>query len=290
MFSRPLPLVTIARHSHPTFSPRLLHFQRVPLRSPPAVLAPRLATSHRLSTGQLLLRPQCTTRCFSIWRVPIYLATASKARRRVAMLGTITGLTAIGALLGPVFWLALGGAATLVSWRVWRATRQWWDLLNPSALRDQSVKGLYQLLMREVGNHRGAEAVRQEAIGQIMKWASTDHGRRVLLDELNLDHINDIDFYPAHASSSTLQQIMINGKKSSEQHVRVEFWAQDDRTPGYRGGSCCVYADAAISPDGTITLKDIRLSAPGWHADEHIPLDHVYVPKGKVIEGEYRDV
>lgn len=234
-------------------------------------------------------------RSFSVWRIPIYLATTSKWKRRLTVLGSLAGITTIGAILGPAFWIVIGGVATVATWRVWRATNQWWQLINntttPQAV-EQQAKSLYQVLKRQVGYHRGAEDVRQAAIEKIMQWAHTDQGHHILFNELNLGHIDDIDFYPVHSTTSTSRTISSNGQEQTERHIYIEFWAQDDNTPGYRGGSCCVHVDAAVDNRGSIILKDIRLAAPGWHADEHIPLKQQSptTPDGRVIEGEYRDV
>lgn len=235
-----------------------------------------------------------TRRSFSVWRIPIYLATTSKWKRRFAVLGSLAGITTIGAVLGPAFWIVIGGVATVATWRVWRATSQWWQLINSSTTPqavEQQAKSLYQVLKKQVGYHRGAEGVRQAAIEKIMEWAHTDQGHHILFNEMNLGHIDDIDFYPVHSTTNTSKTYTINNQEHTERHVYVEFWAQDDSTPGYRGGSCCVHVDAAIDNHGGIILKDIRLAAPGWHADEHIPLKQSSTTSnGRVIEGEYRDV
>ncbi|KAI9489117.1 hypothetical protein BDB00DRAFT_845232 [Zychaea mexicana] len=259
----------------------------------------QLPPSQRLQPGPLIPRPTqpqsvlITTRNFSIWRIPFYWATATKAKRRVALLGSLSGLTMIGAVLGPAFWLVLGGVGTIVTWRIWQQTKRWWQLLNPSeqmvaSLAKQGGEGLMQLLRRQVGSHQAAEEVQRQAINKLIQWARTDQGRRVLVDELNVAHVDDITFYPPHSCSLSSQTVVTNGKESSGQKVHVEFWAEADRSVHPRSGSCCIYADAITDGSGNIQMKDIRLAAPGWHADEHIPLDQ---PKSEnVIEGAFRDV
>ena len=235
-------------------------------------------------------------RSFSLWRIPFYWATATKAKRQLAVLGSVTGLTAIGALIGPTFWLALGGIGTIVSWRIYQQTKRWWQLMNPaeqllsSFARNSGGEGLFQLLRRQVGSHQAAEQVQQRAIDKLTQWAHTDIGRKVIVDDLNVGHVDDMTFYPPHSCSMTTESITINGQKSTGQKVHVEFWAEANQKIHPRSGSCCVYVDAvADASSGDIQIKDIRLAAPGWAADEHVPLNDLNTRKN-VIEGEYKDV
>ena len=261
---------------------------------------PTITTMKRVQQQQqqpiLTNEMMITRRCFSIWRIPFYWATATKAKRKLALLGSITGFTAIGALIGPTFWLALGGIGTIMSWRIYRETKRWWQLINPaeqlisSFARNSGGEGLFQLLRRQVGSHQAAEQVQQKAIEKLTQWAHTNIGRKVVVDELNVAHVDDMTFYPPHSCSMTTETISINGKKSTGQKVHVEFWAEANQRIHPRSGSCCIYVDAvADGLSGEIQIKDIRLSAPGWAADEHVPLNDLNTHKN-VIEGEYRDV
>lgn len=238
-------------------------------------------------------------RPFSMWKIPIYLATAGKAKRRLALLGTVSGITVIGALLGPVFWIILGGTAATVAWRVWRHTSRWWQLINNNGVTDAAKRaisgseGLFSLLEKQVGNHRAADQVREATIDRIMSWSQTEEGRRTLVEHFNIDHLKDVTFFPTHASSHESRTTIANGHKQSMQQIKVQFWAEDDQSKGPRGGSCCVHAIADVDDQGNIQLQDIRLSAPGWHPDEHIPItskDNNATSSGRVIEGEFRDV
>lgn len=230
-------------------------------------------------------------RPFSIWRIPIYLATAGKTKRRIALLGTVSGITLLGAFLGPTFWIISGGAATLVSWRIWRQTSRWWQLINQNNIARvafQEAPGLFRLLEKQVGSHRAIEQVRQQAIERIYEWAQASDGKRVLLDDFGVDHVKDITFFPVHASSSVSRVLEVNGHRESAQEINVEFWAADDTSKGPRGGSCYIHANAIVDSHGNIELRSIRLNAPGWHSDEYVPLQTQR--RGRVIEGEYRDL
>ncbi|ORY95742.1 hypothetical protein BCR43DRAFT_418572, partial [Syncephalastrum racemosum] len=208
-------------------------------------------------------------RAFSWWRIPVYIATASKGKRRLAALGTASGLFAIGSILGPAFWIVLGGSAALVSWRVWRATSHWWDIIQNSNLAP-AANSLFGLLRSQVGSHRAAEQLRQLAIDQVLSWGATEQGHRALVDELGMDHIRDLVYFPAHSIRTS--DTDINGKK--KKMVEVEFWAQDNRTADYRGGSCVIRASAVVEEGRKehLRLQDVRVSAPGWHAEESVPL------------------
>ncbi|KAI8143788.1 hypothetical protein BJV82DRAFT_494796, partial [Fennellomyces sp. T-0311] len=222
-----------------------------------------------------LMQPMMTTRPFSLWRIPLYWATASKWKRRATVLGSLSGLTFIGAVLGPAFWLVLGGVGTVVTWRMWRQTKRWWQLLSPGERVLASItpqEGIMQLLRRQIGGHEAAQQVQQKAIDTILEWAHTDHGRRVLVNDLNVSRVDGMTFFPPHASSVSSQTMIVNGNRASGEQIHVEFWAEDDRSVHPRSGSCCVYVDALVDPSGQIQLKDVRLAAPGWHADEHVPL------------------
>lgn len=231
-----------------------------------------------------------------MWKIPIYLATAGKAKRNLALLGTVSGITFIGALVGPVFWVILGGTAAMVAWRVWHQTSRWWQLINNGSVTDAAKRpmhgseGLFNLL-EKLGNHRAAEQVREATIDRILSWSQTEEGRRVLVEHFNIDHLKDVTFFPTHAASHETFTAAINGRKESMERIKVQFWAEDDQSKGPRGGSCCVHAVANVDDHGNIQLEDIRLSAPGWHPDEHIPITSRGArTAGKVIEGEFRDV
>ncbi|KAI9252862.1 hypothetical protein BDA99DRAFT_443560 [Phascolomyces articulosus] len=254
-------------------------------------------------------KPTCmammTNRSFSLWRLPYYWATASKAKRRLALITGISGISFIGAILGPAFWLMLGGIGAVVSWRVYQQTKRWWQLINPSEQIFSSIgrgtngsggdEGLFDLLRRQVGSHQAAEQVQRQAITRLTEWARTDLGRKVLVDDLNINHIDDMTFYPPHSCSLSSQAMMVNGKQSSVQAIHVEFWAEANPSIHPRSGSCCIYVDAIVdtasSTPGQVQIKDIRLAAPGWHADEHVPISDDQQSKRKnVLEGEFRDV
>ncbi|KAI9018710.1 hypothetical protein CLU79DRAFT_759992 [Phycomyces nitens] len=240
-----------------------------------------------------------TVRTFSFWRIPIMLLTASKAKRRLALATTLGGMTLVSTVLGPVVWLVVGGIASIMAWKVWRQTSVWWKVLGPSAMTVAGVaskasNGIFDLLKAHVGTHRAADQVQKEAISEILKWADTPMGRRVLTEEFNADHIKDLSFLPVHSSSFSSQTILENNRtKVDVQRVQVEFFAQDDATPGDRGGGCVVRATATIDGNGKIRMEDLVLSAPDWTTEERIPIESIPygdAPQKRIIEGEFKDV
>ncbi|KAL0090665.1 hypothetical protein J3Q64DRAFT_1706561 [Phycomyces blakesleeanus] len=268
--------------------------QRPALLTTQPFCRPTLLTSRPGYSGS-----STSIRAFSLWRIPIMLMTAGKTKRRIALATTLGGMTLVSAVAGPVVWLVVGGIASILAWRVWRQTSVWWKVLAPPAMTVAGVaskagNGIFDLLKAHVGTHRAADQVQKEAISQIMKWADTPMGRRVLTEEFNADHIKDLSFLPVHSSSFSSQTIKENNKtKFDVQRVEIQFFAEDDATPGDRGGGCIVRAVATIDGNGKIRMEDIRLSAPDWTSEERIPIESLPygdAPHRRIIEGEFKDV
>ncbi|KAG0186942.1 hypothetical protein DFQ28_007083 [Apophysomyces sp. BC1034] len=209
------------------------------------------------------------------------LATTTKTKRRMALAATFGGITLISAVFGPIVWVTVLGVGSVVTWRTWSKTQKIWQTLSPQASTASSVAtNILGVLKSQVKEHHLTDGIRQDAIDHLLAWADTDDGRRVLVDEFNVDHVKQLTFLPVHAMTTV--------ERGNSRKVNLEFWVEDDQSVGNRGGACIVRAIANVNKDGQVQLEDIRLSAPGWHADEVIPLKKS-VPD-KVIEGEFLDV
>lgn len=216
-----------------------------------------------------LNQPQQTVikRQLSIWTIPkILLATTSKKNRGI-ILGTLGAATFLSSVLGPVVWVALGGAASLVSWRLLRKAQNWWNYLSfpkngNSLLSEPTVS---QALLSSIGTHRAAELVRLEAIKSLKHFfQDTKEGKKILL-EFGLDHPKDLVW------EDVIQSEALRLDPNKHQ-VSVKFWLEDEVSSGPRGGSCEVNASATVSGKGNIDLDHVKLSSPGWHKDEEVPL------------------
>ncbi|KAI8079608.1 uncharacterized protein B0P05DRAFT_637361 [Gilbertella persicaria] len=199
------------------------------------------------------------TRPLSIWTVPkIILATTSKKKRGL-ILGTLGAATFLSSVMGPVVWVAAGGAASLFTWRLLKKTQSWWNYLSPilgSHQKDQP--SLSQALLSQIGTHRAAEVVRMEAIKSLKDYFGKN---KQMLQEFGLDHPNELTWEDVHRSETV--------RLDSDKHqVSVQFWLEDQTSKGPRGGSCEVTASAVVSGQGNVALEQVKLSSPGWHQDE----------------------
>lgn len=206
-----------------------------------------------------------TKRQFSIWTIPkIVLATTSKKNRNI-ILGTLGTATFLSSFLGPIVWITVGGAASLVSWQLFIKAQSWWNYLSPAKSESSSEPTVSQALLFSIGTHRAAELVRIEAIKSLKHFfQDTKEGKKILL-EFGLDHPKDLVWEDVFKSETL--------RLGDDKHqVSVNFWLEDEVSAGPRGGSCEVSASAIVSGQGKIDLEHVRLSSPGWHKDEEVPL------------------
>lgn len=209
-------------------------------------------------------------RPLSIWTIPkIILATQGKKSRGL-VLGTLGAATFLSSFLGPVVWVTVGGAASLVSWRLFRKAKSWWNYLTPST-PDANTTGnnepsLAQALLSRIGTHHAEELVRTEAIKSLKHYFETSSKGKQVLEEFGLDHPRDLVWEDVHRSETVRLE---DGKKH---RVSVNFWLEDQTSKGPKGGSCEVIASALVSGQGNIDLEQVKLSSPGWHQDEVISL------------------
>ncbi|KAI8375555.1 hypothetical protein BD560DRAFT_392667 [Blakeslea trispora] len=206
-------------------------------------------------------------RPLSIWTVPkIILATTSK-RNRSIILGTLGAATYLSSVVGPVVWVAAGGAASLFSWRLFKKTQKWWNYLSPilNPSHSQEEPSFSQAILSRIGTHRAAEVVRVEAIKSLKQYFSNSSRGKELLEQFGLDHPKDLVWEEIHKSETE--------RLDGDQHrVTSHFWLEDQTSSGPRGGSCEVTATAIVSGQGNVKLEQVKLSSPGWHQDEIIDL------------------
>ncbi|KAI8393821.1 uncharacterized protein BYT42DRAFT_542021 [Radiomyces spectabilis] len=241
----------------------------------------RLSPHSRVTTAAVPSYQHQTVRSLSMWRIPILIATAGKTKRRLAVTALLGGASLISAVVGPVVWIILGGTGAFVAWRVWRQTNKWWKYIGPPAatIAGSAVpmtSTVWNAVKNHVGKHRAADEVRQKAIDHVKEWAQTQQGRQILLNEFSVDHVDELTFFPTHSSETVTRKISQNeGKEETERNeVKVEFWVEDDQTMGNRGGGCIVHAWASVDKKGQPHLESLKLSAPGWHDDETVPLHY----------------
>ncbi|ORZ19929.1 hypothetical protein BCR42DRAFT_410818 [Absidia repens] len=240
-----------------------------------------------------------TKRTFAWWRVPLALMKSSKKQRMMALASLVGGSSLLGFLFGPMSVLVIGGLFGGLAWRIWRQTAKWWQYLpSPSVLNGNNFNtaSLYSMIRSQVGQHRAEDNVRNLTIQRIKQWAHTDEGRATLLNDFNVEHVQDLDFLPTHARATyTSVKSSIDTQTSKEstttqKEVDIQFLIEADQANG--SGGCMVDTKAIIDGDtGNITLKNVRLSSPGWILDKYLPLDDQRKKQNyRIIEGEFKDV
>lgn len=216
---------------------------------------------HQLKSSTVIKTQQ---RPLSIWKIipKVVLATVNKKHRKY-VIGALGAASLASSVMGPVVWVAAGSAASIFSWRLFRKTKNWWDYLTPVIGKDSTVS---QALLSQIGTHRAADLVRSDTIKQLKHFfESTEQGKNMLL-AFGLDHFKDLVWDEVHRSETT----RLDDKDKHK--VNINFWLEDQVSKGPRGGGCEVIASATVSGKGKIELDEVKLSAPGWHKDEVIPL------------------
>ncbi|KAG2234450.1 hypothetical protein INT48_007198, partial [Thamnidium elegans] len=205
-------------------------------------------------------------RQLSMWKLipKLVLATTSKSHRKY-IVGALGAASVLSSFLGPVVWVAAGGAASIFGWRLIRKTQNWWDYLAPVISKGKDIPSITQAILSQVGTHRAAELVRIDAIKELKNFFENTKQGKEMLQAFGLDHFRDLTWEDVHQSSSI--------KDGNDKHkVKVNFWLEDQTSKGPKGGGCEVTASATISGKGKIDLDQVKLSSPGWHKDEVIPL------------------
>lgn len=208
-------------------------------------------------------------RQLSIWTIPkIVLATTNKSNRKW-ILGTLGAASVLSSFLGPIVWVAAGGAASIVTWRLFQKTKTWWNYLTPviSPHNKDQVPSMTEALLSQIGTHRAAELVRMDTIKELKHFFGTTPQGQKMLEDFGLDHPNDLVWEDVHKSEATRLD-----KENNKHLVKVNFFLEDQTSAGPRGGSCEVTATAVVSGEGRIDLDQVKLSSPGWHKDEIVPL------------------
>lgn len=215
------------------------------------------------NNSQLIARRQ-----LSFWTIPkIILATTNKTNRKW-IFGTLGLASALSSVMGPVVWVAAGGAASIVSWRMFKKTKSWWNYLAPviSSTKDSNgVPSLTETILSQIGTHRAAELVRVDAIKQLKNFFTTTDQGKQMLQEFGLDHADKLVWEEVHKSET---EKIGDGKHK----VKANFWLEDQTSKGPQGGGCEVSVSAIVTGEGKIDLEQVKLSAPGWHKDEIVPL------------------
>lgn len=203
-------------------------------------------------------------RQLSMWKIipKVVLATVGKKHRKW-ILGALGVSSLAGTVMGPMFWVAAGGAASIYGWQLFKKSKNWWEYLAPVINKDNTV---VQALLSQIGNHRAADLVRGDTIKQLKSFfESTDQGKK-MMQTFGLDHFKDLTWNDVHSSVTT--KVDEDGKHK----VNIKFWLDDEASKGPQGGSVGVTATATVSGKGNISLDEIKLNAPGWHKEETIPL------------------
>ncbi|KAI8093481.1 uncharacterized protein BX664DRAFT_372361 [Halteromyces radiatus] len=209
---------------------------------------------------------------------------ASPKQRKFALISTIVGTSFLGFLFGPMSFLVISGLLGGVAWRIWRQTTEWWKYLPSNLMNNHS---LYSMIRSQVGQHRAEDQVRDQTIQRIREWGKTDQGRRILLDDFNVDHIDQLIFLPTHSHATYTLVESINANQFTQKQVDIQFLIEESQDMG----GCMVSAKAWIDSDtGKVTLKDIKLSSPDWSLDKHVPLKQNNNNNDRVIEGEFKDI
>ena len=237
---------------------------------------PMLQTNRHLQRRQALLfqghlkktaQPQFhvqARRQLSFWTIPkIILATTNKSNRKW-IVGTLGAASLLSSVLGPVVWLTVGGAASLVTWRIFKKTKSWWNYLAPviSNSKDSNgVPSVTETILSQIGTHRAAELVRIDTIKQLKHFFEETEQGKNMLKEFGLDHPKDLVWDEVHKSEA---ERLGDGKSQ----VKVKFFLQDN----VHKSGCEVSSSAFVTGQGKIDLDQVKLSAPGWHQDEVVPL------------------
>ncbi|CAO3596763.1 unnamed protein product [Absidia cylindrospora] len=239
-----------------------------------------------------------TKRTFAWWRIPLALMKSGKKQKMMALAGLVGGSSLLGFIFGPMSVLVMGGLFGGVAWRIWRQTAKWWQYLpSPSTLNGSiNTTSLYAMIRSQVGQHRAEDNVRNLTIERIKHWAHTDEGRAALLNDFNVEHVQDLYFLPTHAratytsAKSSIDTQTNKESTTTQKEVDIQFLIEADQANG--SGGCMVDTKAIIDGDtGNITLKNVRLSSPGWILDKYLPLDDQRKKQNyRVIEGEFKDV
>ncbi|CEP16102.1 hypothetical protein [Parasitella parasitica] len=226
----------------------------------------RLLNANNANQGNGVLQK----RQLSIWTLPKILLHTTGKKNRGVILSTLGAATLLSSFLGPVVWITVGGAASLVSWRLYRKAKSWWNYLAPSKVEanssGQAEPSLVQALLSQIGTHRAEEMVRMEAIKSLKSYFEKSKRGKEVLQEFGLDHPNDLVWEDVHRSET----VRLDGGK--KHRVSVNFWLEDQTSRGPKGGGCEVTASALVSGQGNINLEQIKLSSPDWHEDELISL------------------
>ncbi|KAI8337120.1 hypothetical protein BC941DRAFT_426764 [Chlamydoabsidia padenii] len=245
-------------------------------------------------------------RTFAWWRIPLALMKTGKKQKMMALITAVGGSSLLGFFFGPISFLVVSTVFGGLAWRIWRQTSKWWQYLPNNILNNNNNNSssihvnnasLYSMVRSLVGQHRAEDSVRELAIRHIKQWAHTEEGRKALLYDFNVPHTDDLTFLPIHARSTyTAVKSSVDSKTNKEnttkqQEVDIQFLIQTVES-GNDGGGCMVDTRAFIDGNtGNISLKDIKLSCPGWSMDKYVPLDDEQNKrKQRVIEGDFRDL
>ncbi|KAI8980528.1 hypothetical protein BDB01DRAFT_836744 [Pilobolus umbonatus] len=221
-----------------------------------AIRRPNLYSVNRLpyqcNTAHPLTHTR-NTRHFSLWKIPVFLITATPGKRKMAM--AVLGGTGVilSMITGPFFLLGIGGMAAVAGFKVWRFQRQMkrWpdflqDMINPIFGQDQ-VK------------------LENEVVTKVEGWGSTTEGRSTLIDYgINPDNL----------------KFSLRGSSTSEMNNKKEMTIELDvvHSPGWT-----LVAVAQLNEHSNIHIQEMKLVSSS--SKINIPLS-----QGRIIEGEFRDL
>ncbi|KAI9365752.1 hypothetical protein BD770DRAFT_417506 [Pilaira anomala] len=210
---------------------------------------------------------QLQQRPLSMWKLipKVILATTNKSHRKY-IVGALGAASVLSSFMGPAVWVVAGGAASIFSWRLIRKTQSWWEFLAPVISKGKDIPSITQALLSQIGTHRAAEMVRVDAIKELKHFFESTKQGKDMLRAFGLDHFSDLVWEDVHRSEST----KLDG--TDKHQIKVNFWLEDQASRGPQGGGCEVSASATVSGKGKINMDQIKLSSPGWHKDEVIPL------------------
>ncbi|KAI7866069.1 hypothetical protein BDF14DRAFT_1743897 [Spinellus fusiger] len=227
------------------------------------------------------LRP--SLRSLSLWKVSLFLLKSTRWQRRLALTTTLGGITLLSSVAGPIVWVAAGGMASMVVWRLWRQTSGWLHSLAPPVAH--GLNGLSNSIKAYASSHHAVEEVQHKAMEAITAWTHTNQGQSLLSKGFSTDVHSTLDVLtclPPHNYSFYSQPTDPSPQTAAAiQHVHTEFRIEKKTVPEKRrnmhGGSGCIASvKATVNAKGTAELKEIRLSAPGWTHDTMVPCGSGY--------------
>ncbi|KAI8982086.1 hypothetical protein BDF20DRAFT_818405 [Mycotypha africana] len=201
----------------------------------------------------------------SLWTIPKYLLTgklngSKNKKHRHWLLGAFGVATFLSSLFGPVVWVAVGGTASIVCWRLFRKAQKWWTSSTHSTITDT--------LLSQIGTHYAVDLVRNEVVQKLQDYFEKTEKGQAMLEQMFPTDNNSHSLSWEDVSRSEVVRLTNN---KHMHRVSVCFSVVKDGREGQQH-PCQVMASAIISDEGKMDLEEVKLSSPEWNEDEIIPL------------------